>query len=216
MDKLIIHIIRSKQAWPSTGFFVNSLNWNIRKNKNEVDYVDVFNGKDGKALLVIVSDDKDVQTWCLMNGIKCEKPSKNLKPYKLIPFWNGPAYKNLPQEMQSEEDQAIDKIIQEVGEDCQIIHRYPSIKFRASQKLQSMLKKGEIPTLEHFQKEYKKNTELAEDIREKVTWRDDPPAIDPDTDMPYTKEDNDLNKQLLNSYDFNANLAMACAQELSK
>ena len=70
-----------------------------------------------------------------------------------------------------------------------------------------------IPTQEMFVEEYTKNTKLADELRDKVTWRDDPLPIDEDTGLPISKEENDTNKDLLNSYTFNANLAMACAQE---
>ena len=172
-------------------------------------------GKDGevKPKLLIVSDDKDVKGWCLINNVDWKPVSNKLKANRLLPFWNGPAYKSLPVEMQSEEDQQIDKLIQEAGSDCQIIHRYPSIKFRATQKIQLMLKQGKIPTIEHFQKEYKENTEQADELRERVTWRNDPLPIDEDTGLSISKETNDTNKDLLTSNTFNANLASACAQE---
>ena len=221
MDKFIIHIIRSTKAFPSTNFFLNTLSWNLRKNTKEVDFVEVFNGKKGtdgevKPKLLIVSDDKDVKGWCLINNVDWKPVSNKLKANRLLPFWNGPAYKSLPVEMQSEEDQQIDKLIQEAGSDCQIIHRYPSIKFRATQKIQLMLKQGKIPTVEHFREVYQKNTEQADELRARVTWRDDPLPIDEDTGLPLAKEENEQNKELLNSYTFNANLAFACAQELSK
>ena len=221
MDKFIIHIIRSQKAFPSTNFFLNTLTWNLRKNTKEVDFVEVFNGKknkDGevKPKLLIVSDDKDVKAWCMMNSVDWKPVSNKLKANRLLPFWNGPAYKSLPVEMQSEEDQQIDKLIQEAGSDCQIIHRYPSIKFRATQKIQLMLKQGKVPTVEHFREIYQKNTELADELRERVTWRDDPLPIDEDTGLPLAKEENEQNKELLNSYTFNANMAFACVQELAK
>ena len=233
MDKLIIHIIRSQKAFPSTNFFLNTLEWNLRKNQNDVDYVKIYNGEknedgDVKAKLLIISSDKDVKGWCLMNKVDCEDPTPKLekKVNKLISFWNGPAFRSLPKEMQSDDDWTISEKIKEYfernrgtnkfdgkGPSVEVVDRYPSVKFRAKQKLNSIKKKGMIPTQEMFVEEYRKNTELAEEIREKVTWRDDQPAIDPDTDLPYTKEENDANQELLNSYTFNANLAMACAQE---
>lgn len=215
MENFIIHIIRSPQAWPATSFFKRSLKWNLKENQNEVDFPEIFNGKDGKPMLLITTKDKEVELWCLMNDIKCRAPKASDKENRILAFWNGIAYKSLPKHWQTEDDEAIMKLINDSPKDCQVINRYPSEAFRAGKKIQEMLKQGIIPTVEHFQKEYRKNTKLAEDIREKVTWRDDPPAIDPDTDMPYTKEDNEANKQLLNSYDFNANLAMACASKLS-
>ena len=215
MENFIIHIIRSTPAWPATGFFKRSLNWNLKENKNEVDFPEVFNGKDGKPMLLITTDDKEVQLWCLMNNVKCRAPKPSDKANRILAFWNGIAYKSLPKHWQTEDDEAIMKLINSSPEDCQVINRYPSETYRATRKIQEMLKEGKVPTIDTFREEYQKNNQLAEDIREKVTWRDDPPAIDPDTDLPYTKEDNEANKELLNAYTFNANLAMACAQKLS-
>ena len=222
MDKLIIHIIRSTKAFPSTNFFLNTLEWNLRKNENAVDYVKVYNGEknedgDVKAKLLIITNDKDVKAWAMMNNVDYTDPTPKLEKQTniLMNYWNGVAYKSLPKEFQASEDKLIAQKIAEYAktEKVEIINRYPSVKFRAKQKLNSIKKKGMIPTKEMFVEEYRKNTELAEEIREKVTWRDDQPAIDPDTDLPYSKEENDANQELLNSYTFNANLAMACAQE---
>jgi len=233
MKNFIIHIIRSTKAFPSTNFFLNTLEWNLKKNTNDVNYVEVYDGtknEDGdiKAKLTIISSDKDVKGWCLMNKVDCQDPTPKLeeKANKLISFWNGPAFRSLPEEMQSDDDWTISEKIKEYyerirgtnkfdgkGPGIEVVNRYPSVKFRAKQKLNSIKKKGMIPTQEMFVEEYTKNTKLADELRDRVTWRDDPLPIDEDTGVSISKEENDTNKDLLNSYTFNANLAMACAQE---
>ena len=62
----------------------------------------------------------------------------------------------------------------------------------------------------------KRSEDSPSKLRERVTWRDDPLPIDEDTGLPLAKEENEQNKELLNSYTFNANMAFACVQELAK
>ena len=216
MANFIIQILRSKIAFASDTFFESTLNWNLTQNtKSEVDFVSVFNGEkneDGvkKATLKVISDDEDVMFWCDEHNVPFEAPKPSHKVNLLMAFWDGPAYRTMPQEM-------IDKTIQKVlesNESCRVVNRYPTITFRVKGKIKALMAKGIVPTLDLAMDTYREYKTKADDIRNLVTWGDQPRAIDPDTGVEFTKEEHDQNRDLLNGYQFNTDLWKAIYKDL--
>ena len=223
MANFIIQILRSKIAFASDSFFENTLGWNLTKNTNtQVDFVSVFNGEknedgDTKPKLLIVGDDKEVLFWCAKNQVAYQEPKPSHKINIIMPFWDGNSYRNMPEEMVDPDSANIDKTIQrvlETNESCRVVNRYPTITFRVKGKIKALMAKGIVPTLDLAMDNYREYKAKADDIRNLVTWGDQPRAIDPDSGVEFTKEEHDQNRDLLNGYQFNTDLWKALYKDL--
>jgi len=223
MANFIIQILRSKIAFASDSFFESTLNWNLTQNKkNEVDFVSAYSGKknedgDTRDTLKLISDDEDVMFWCDEHNVPFEAPKPSHKVNLMMAFWDGPRYDSLPTEMVDPESPKIDQSIQKVlesNEGCRVIHRYPTITFRVKGKLQALQNKGITPTLDLAMGHYREENNKAIELRNIVTWGDEPRAINPDTGVEFPQEELDQNRNLLNGYQFNADLWKAVYKHL--
>tara|TARA_R110002051_G_scaffold258267_1_gene317593 strand:+ start:60 stop:743 length:684 start_codon:yes stop_codon:yes gene_type:complete len=223
MANFIIQILRSKIAFASDSFFESTLNWNLTQNtKSEVDFVSAYSGKknedgDTRDTLKLISDDEDVMFWCDEHGVLYETPRPSHKVNLAFAFWDGPRYDSLPTEMVDPDSPKIDKSIKgilEANEGCRVIHRYPTITFRVKGKLQALHSKGITPTLDLAMGHYREENTKATELRNMITWGDQPKPIDPDTGVEYPQEEIDQNINLYNAYQFNADLWKAVYKHL--
>jgi len=185
MANFIIQILRSKIAFASDTFFESTLNWNLTQNtKSEVDFVSVFNGEKNE------------------DGVK-KATLKVISDDEDVMI--DPNSANI--------DKTIQKVL-ESNESCRVVNRYPTITFRVKGKIKALMAKGIVPTLDLAMDTYREYKTKADDIRNLVTWGDQPRAIDPDTGVEFTKEEHDQNRDLLNGYQFNTDLWKAIYKDL--
>jgi len=99
--------------------------------------------------LVIYASDETVETACMIQRIDVEmvSPEDHPEVTKVVLFWDGPQWKNMPEELISDEAELIGKWVEFYTPDADkpfidIRHQFPNWKFRANAILFDMRNKG--------------------------------------------------------------------------
>jgi len=210
MSKFIIQILHSAKCFRKGSFFQRTLSWNLTQSKNG-NFVDGYK----KNLVLVHDNNSDVEYIGAKLGVKTEI-FKSQTPDILMAYWDGDKHEQLGTMAAPDAPAIAEKIQQARSTGIEVISRYPNFTFRAQQKIAILTNEGKRPTVEKALAYAIEEDDKAEELRNQLAFRDEQPAVDPDTGLPYSAEAKDAKYNIINAHEFNSNLWRGIWEEMKR